>query len=115
MSVWSVTQVSSPPAHAVKEKRNVLVSLLTLSNQDREFNNEVALSAHEHTKIRMLPLAALSCDKNCAVMLWRTEVEGQEVSYSNDNTKEMSANKNKKLGKVITAILVLNIFRCLSG
>ena len=35
--------VSPPPAHAVKEKR--LVSLSTLSNQDRELHKEAVLSA----------------------------------------------------------------------
>ena len=53
-SVWSVAHVSSSLAHAVKEKRNVLVSLLTLSSQDRELHKVAVLSAHEHTERTIL-------------------------------------------------------------
>ena len=45
MIVWSVTHVSPSPAHVVKEKRNVLLSLPTLSNQDRELHKDMVLSA----------------------------------------------------------------------
>ena len=41
----SVAHVSPPPTHAVKEKMNVLVSLPSLSNQDREHHKEAVLSA----------------------------------------------------------------------
>ena len=50
--VWSSTHVSSPPAHAVQEKIHFVVSLSSLSNDDRYFYKDVVLSAHEHTESR---------------------------------------------------------------
>ena len=43
----TVTHVSPPHAHVVKEERNVPVSLPTLSNQDRELHKDAVLSAVE--------------------------------------------------------------------
>ena len=54
------------PAHAVKEKRHFLVSLPTLSNQDRELNKEAVLSAHEYTESRILLFAI----RDHAARLW---------------------------------------------
>ena len=39
--------------------RSLLVSLPTLSNQDRQLNKEAALSAHYHTESRILPQGKL--------------------------------------------------------
>ena len=39
-NIWSITRVSPPRAHAVKQKGHFLVSLPTLSNQHRERHKE---------------------------------------------------------------------------
>ena len=57
-SVWSVTRVSSPPSHAVKEKINVLVSLPTSSNQDRELVPILAMADQWKPQIPALPVMA---------------------------------------------------------
>ena len=56
-SVWSVIHVSPPPLMQETEKIHFLVSLPTLSNQDRELHKEVALSANEHAESRILLFA----------------------------------------------------------
>ena len=43
-SGWTVTHV--PPAHVIEEKLIFLVSLPTLSNQDRELHKEAVLSVY---------------------------------------------------------------------
>ena len=51
---------SPPSTHAAKEKIHVLVSLPTLSSQDRELQKEAVLSVHGCTESRILLSAALS-------------------------------------------------------
>ena len=53
------TQVSPPPAHAVQEKIHFLISLPTLSNQDRDLHKGVLLSAPEYTESSILLFAAV--------------------------------------------------------
>ena len=53
-SVCSVTSVSHLPAHK-QEKTHFLVSLLTLSNQDRELHKEAVLSPPVCCYVRQLP------------------------------------------------------------
>ena len=55
---WLITHIFPPPARAVKGKRNVLVSLSTLSNQNRELYKEVVLSVRECAESRTLLLAS---------------------------------------------------------
>ena len=55
----SVIQVSPHPAQAIKEENNFLVSLPTLSNQDRELHKVAVLSAHECTISKILLFASL--------------------------------------------------------
>ena len=65
-SVWSVTHVSPPPAHPVKERIGFLASLPTLSYQVRELNEK----ACEHAVSRILLFAAMSGDYGCS-FIWR--------------------------------------------
>lgn len=55
---WLITHIFPAPARAVKGKRNVLVSLSTLSNQNRELYKDVVLSVHECTESRTILFAA---------------------------------------------------------
>ena len=64
----SVTHVSPPTAHVVKEKMTFLVSLSTLSNLDRELHKAAVLSAREHTESWILLFAAMSGDYCCSFM-----------------------------------------------
>lgn len=53
-SFSSLTPVSSPPAHKVKEKINVLPSLPTLSTEDIKLNKEAVPSALDRAERRIL-------------------------------------------------------------
>lgn len=50
-NVWLITHVSLDLAHVVKEETHFLVSLPTLSNQERELHKEAVLSACEQAEI----------------------------------------------------------------
>ena len=52
---------SLPLTHAVKEKIHFLVSLPTLSNQDRELCKEAVLSAHDQAESRVLFTSQWRC------------------------------------------------------
>lgn len=62
----SVTHVSSPPAHAIREKIHFLESMPTLSNQD---HTEVEVES------RILLFAALTGDF-CPIFVWWGRAEG---------------------------------------
>ena len=61
--------MSSNPAHLVKQKEIVLVSLPTLSNQDRELYNKEVLSGCECSESRILLFGAVSGDY-CSMVTW---------------------------------------------
>ena len=78
----------------------MLVSLPTLSNQDRELQKEVVLSACEHADSRILLFAALSCSYCCDFTCWCREEGGlglgQEVNQIEIVLSEL-VNQNPKI------------------
>ena len=68
--------MSPSPTHAIKEKINILVSLLILSSQDRELHREAVLSQPTESRIFMLT----DCSGHCCSFV--NVVTGREESAS---------------------------------
>lgn len=56
-----------PPTHAVKEKRNFLLSLSTLSSQDREHHKKGGPVCYERAESTILQSASIACLPSMAV------------------------------------------------